>query len=142
MWSWRAAVGVTEEQISALERRDVVATCFFPAQQAAFDFTDEVVFIVETLMLPTSERNSTFPIARSPRFCSYSAPTCLLRVSLGLAAFPWMTRRHRPHRKAHYKYERPYKEPYGATAAEAMLDHRELSIHIDSSNRRPMPFSQ
>jgi alkylhydroperoxidase family enzyme len=41
-------VGVTEEQISALERGDIVAKCFSPAHQAAFAFTDEVVFMVET----------------------------------------------------------------------------------------------
>lgn len=40
-------VGVTEEQIAALQRGDIVARCFSPAQQAAFAFTDEVVYMVE-----------------------------------------------------------------------------------------------
>ena len=53
-YAWRQnvvvarSVGVTEQQISALERGDMVAKCFSPAQQAAFAFTDEVVFMVET----------------------------------------------------------------------------------------------
>ncbi|WP_263349715.1 carboxymuconolactone decarboxylase family protein [Acidicapsa acidisoli] len=41
------SVGMTEEQISVLERGDTVAKSFSPAQQAAFAFTDEVVFRVE-----------------------------------------------------------------------------------------------
>ena len=53
-YAWRQnvvvarSVGVTEQQISALERGDIVAKCFSPAQQAAFAFIDEVVFMVET----------------------------------------------------------------------------------------------
>ena len=52
-YAWRQnvvvarSVGVTEEQIAALHRGDIAASCFSPAQQAAFAFTDEVVFIVE-----------------------------------------------------------------------------------------------
>lgn len=52
-YAWRQnvvvarSVGVTEEQIDALERGDIGARCFSPAQQAAFAFTDEVAFMLE-----------------------------------------------------------------------------------------------
>ena len=52
-YAWRQnvvvarSVGVTEEQIAALQRGDIKAKCFSPAQQAAFAFADEVVFMVE-----------------------------------------------------------------------------------------------
>jgi alkylhydroperoxidase family enzyme len=52
-YAWRQntvvarSVGVTEEQIAALQRGEVQAVCFSAAEQAAFAFTDEVVRLVE-----------------------------------------------------------------------------------------------
>lgn len=52
-YAWRQnsvvalSVGVTEEQISAIEKGDIKASCFTVAQQVAFAFTDEVVNLIE-----------------------------------------------------------------------------------------------
>lgn len=54
-------VGLTDEQISALERGDIVAKCLSPAHQAAFAFTDEVVFMVETTDATYERAKRYFP---------------------------------------------------------------------------------
>jgi alkylhydroperoxidase family enzyme len=41
------SVGVTDEQIAALEKGDITAGCFSTAQRAAFQFTDECVKQIE-----------------------------------------------------------------------------------------------
>src|ERR1700691_475865 len=41
------SVGVKDEQIAALEREDVKASCFTEAEQVAFAFTDEVMQLIE-----------------------------------------------------------------------------------------------
>jgi alkylhydroperoxidase family enzyme len=41
------SVGVTDEQIAALDKGDIKASCFTPAHQAAFAFTDEVMNLIE-----------------------------------------------------------------------------------------------
>jgi alkylhydroperoxidase family enzyme len=41
------SVGVKDEQIAALEKGDVKASCFTTAQQVAFAFTDEVMQLIE-----------------------------------------------------------------------------------------------
>jgi alkylhydroperoxidase family enzyme len=52
-YAWRQnvvvahSVGVKEEQIAALERGDVKASCFTEAEQVAFAFTDEVMQLIE-----------------------------------------------------------------------------------------------
>jgi alkylhydroperoxidase family enzyme len=52
-YAWRQnvvvahSVGVKDEQIAALERGDVKASCFTEAEQVAFAFTDEVMQLIE-----------------------------------------------------------------------------------------------
>lgn len=52
-YAWRQnvvvahSVGVKDEQIAALERGDVKASCFSEAEQVAFAFTDEVMQLIE-----------------------------------------------------------------------------------------------
>jgi alkylhydroperoxidase family enzyme len=52
-YAWRQnvvvahSVGVKDEQIAALEKGDVKASCFTEAQQVAFAFTDEVMQLIE-----------------------------------------------------------------------------------------------
>ena len=52
-YAWRQnvvvghSVGVTDEQISALERGEINASCFDEAAQAAFTFTNEVMDLIE-----------------------------------------------------------------------------------------------
>lgn len=52
-YAWRQnvvvgrSVGVTEEQMAALERGEIKASCFSEAEQAAFAFTDEVMNLIE-----------------------------------------------------------------------------------------------
>jgi alkylhydroperoxidase family enzyme len=52
-YAWRQnvvvahSVGVKDEQIAALEKGDVKASCFTKAQQVAFTFTDEVMQLIE-----------------------------------------------------------------------------------------------
>ena len=52
-YAWRQnvvvahSVGVKDEQIAALERGDVKASCFTEAEQVAFAFTDEVMELIE-----------------------------------------------------------------------------------------------
>jgi alkylhydroperoxidase family enzyme len=52
-YAWRQnvvvahSVGVKDEQIAALERGDVQASCFTEAEQVAFAFTDEVMQLIE-----------------------------------------------------------------------------------------------
>jgi alkylhydroperoxidase family enzyme len=52
-YAWRQnvvvghSVGVKDEQIAALEKGDVKASCFTEAQQVAFAFTDEVIQLIE-----------------------------------------------------------------------------------------------
>lgn len=53
LYAWRQnvvvahSVGVTEEQIAALEKGDIRADCFTEKQQVAFVFTDEVMRRIE-----------------------------------------------------------------------------------------------
>jgi alkylhydroperoxidase family enzyme len=53
-YAWRQnvvvahSVGVKDEQIAALEKGDVKASCFTEAEQAAFTFTDEVMQLIES----------------------------------------------------------------------------------------------
>ena len=76
-YAWRQnvvvahSVGVTDEQIDALECGDVVGACFSAAQQAAFAFADEVVFMIEV-------SDATF--ARAKQFFSDRALTEMLYV--------------------------------------------------------------
>ena len=52
-YAWRQnvvvahSVGVKDEQIAALEKGDVKASCFTEAEQVAFTFTDEVMQLIE-----------------------------------------------------------------------------------------------
>jgi alkylhydroperoxidase family enzyme len=52
-YAWRQnvvvarSVGVTEEQIAALDRSDATANCFTAAQRAAFAFCDEAMDLIE-----------------------------------------------------------------------------------------------
>src|ERR1700751_370398 len=52
-YAWRQnvvvahSVGVKDEQITALEKGDIKASCFTEAQQVAFAFTDEVMQLIE-----------------------------------------------------------------------------------------------
>jgi len=52
-YAWRQnvvvaqSVGVKDEQIAALEKGDIKASCFTEAQQVAFAFTDEVMQLIE-----------------------------------------------------------------------------------------------
>lgn len=52
-YAWRQnvivghSVGVTDEQIAALERGEITATCFDEAEQAVLGFTNEVMDLVE-----------------------------------------------------------------------------------------------
>jgi alkylhydroperoxidase family enzyme len=52
-YAWRQnvvvahSVGVKDEQIAALEKGDVKASCFTEAEQVAFSFTDEVMQLIE-----------------------------------------------------------------------------------------------
>ena len=52
-YAWRQnvvvahSVGVKDEQIAALERGDIKASCFTEAEQVAFAFTDEVMKLIE-----------------------------------------------------------------------------------------------
>lgn len=76
-YAWRQnvvvghSVGVTDEQIEALDRGDVVTACFSAAQQAAFAFADEAVFMVEV---------SDATYTRAKRFFSDRALTEMLYV--------------------------------------------------------------
>jgi alkylhydroperoxidase family enzyme len=53
LYAWRQnvvvghSVGVTDQQIVALEAGDIKATCFSEAEQSAFSFTDEVMDLIE-----------------------------------------------------------------------------------------------
>jgi alkylhydroperoxidase family enzyme len=53
VYAWRQnvvvghSVGVTDEQIAALEKGDIKASCFSEAEQAAFAFTNEVMDLIE-----------------------------------------------------------------------------------------------
>ena len=52
-YAWRQnvgvahSVGVTDEQIAALEKGDLKGGCFTEAEQVAFTFTDEVMQLIE-----------------------------------------------------------------------------------------------
>jgi alkylhydroperoxidase family enzyme len=53
LYAWRQnvvvahSVGVTDEQLAALEKGDTQASCFSEAEQSAFAFTDEVMDLIE-----------------------------------------------------------------------------------------------
>ena len=53
LYAWRQnvvvahSVGVKDEQIAALEKGDIKATCFTDAEQVALAFTDEVMQLIE-----------------------------------------------------------------------------------------------
>src|SRR6202162_2544708 len=53
LYAWRQnvvaghRVGVTDEQIAALEKSEIKASCFSEAEQAAFAFTNEVMDLIE-----------------------------------------------------------------------------------------------
>jgi alkylhydroperoxidase family enzyme len=53
IYAWRQnvvvghSVGVTDEQIAALEKGEIKASCFSEAEQAAFAFTNEVMDLIE-----------------------------------------------------------------------------------------------
>lgn len=65
-YAWRQnvvvahSVGVMDEQIAALKRGDVRASCFSAAQQAAFALTDEVMQIIEATDLTYEEARKHF----------------------------------------------------------------------------------
>ena len=53
LYAWRQnvvvahSVGVTDEQLAALEKGDIQASCFSEAEQSAFAFTNEVMDLIE-----------------------------------------------------------------------------------------------